>query len=215
MGAATFAHFHQAILNAMDAHVQRQSDGGYQQDPPHQGGHRQALETDTAPTADEDQGTVESAPTPQGKLILDATVVEQAIRYPTDLGLLNESREISEQIIDVLYPLTNWDKKPRTYRQTARKAYLAIVKQRRPSAKKVRKGIKQQLQYVRRDLKHIHRLLDALPGPSNPLPARLLRKFWVIQQLYEQQEMMYRTGTRRCADRIVSIHQPYKGTVNG
>lgn len=76
MGAATFAHFHQAILNAMDAHVQRQSDGGYQQDPPHQGGHRQALETDTAPTADEDQGTVESVPTPQGKLILDATVVE-------------------------------------------------------------------------------------------------------------------------------------------
>ena len=57
----------------------------------------------------------------QGKLILDATVVEQAIRYPTDLGLLNEAREISEQIIDLLYPLTNWNQKPRTYRQTARK----------------------------------------------------------------------------------------------
>ena len=86
----------------------------------------------------------------QGKLILDATVVEQAIRYPTDLGLLNEAREISEQIIDLLYPLTNWNQKPRTYRQTARKAYLAIVKQRRPGARKLRKGIRQQLQYVRR-----------------------------------------------------------------
>ena len=92
----------------------------------------------------------------------DATVVEQAIRYPTDLGLLNEAREISEQIIDLLYPLTNWNQKPRTYRQTARKAYLAIVKQRRPGARKLRKGIRQQLQYVRRDLKHINALLDAL-----------------------------------------------------
>jgi len=33
----------------------------------------------------------------QGQLILDATVVEQAIRYPTDLSLLNEAREFSEQ----------------------------------------------------------------------------------------------------------------------
>lgn len=205
MGAATFAHFHQAILNALEVRVQRQGDGGKRQGPPNQGGHRQAMATDAEPAADEDQDT---APAPQGKLILDATVAEQAIRYPTDLGLLNEAREISEQIIDALYPLTNWDKKPRTYRQQARKAYLAIVKRRRPGAKAVRKGIRQQLQYVRRDLKHIHRLLDALPGQSIPLSARLLRKFWVIQQLYEQQELMYRTRTRRCADRIVSIHQP-------
>jgi IS5 family transposase len=35
-------------------------------------------------------------------LILDATVVEQAIRYPTDLSLLNEAREFSERIIDTL-----------------------------------------------------------------------------------------------------------------
>ena len=63
-------------------------------------------------------------------------------------------------------------------------------------------------QYVRRDLKHINALLDALPGQSIPLPARLLRKFWVIQQLYEQQAQMYQTKTKRCDDRIVSIHQP-------
>ena len=82
------------------------------------------------------------------------------------------------------------------------------MKQRRPGAKKLRKGIRQQLQYVRRDLKHINALLDALPGQSIPLPARLLRKFWVIQQLYEQQAQMYQTKTKRCDDRIVSIHQP-------
>jgi hypothetical protein len=30
-------------------------------------------------------------PTIQGRLILDATVAEQAIRYPNDLSLLNEA----------------------------------------------------------------------------------------------------------------------------
>ena len=35
---------------------------------------------------------------------------EQAIRYPTDLSLLNEAREFSEQIIDKLYPRTELKK---------------------------------------------------------------------------------------------------------
>ncbi len=63
---------------------------------------------------------------------MDATVAEQAIRYPTDLSLLNEAREFSERIIDKLYPQTGLRKKPRTYRQQAHKAYLGLVKQRRP-----------------------------------------------------------------------------------
>jgi len=68
---------------------------------------------------------------PQGKLILDATVAPQAIRYPTDLSLLNEARRFSEQIIDRLYQASGKrelgeTKKPRTYRVQARTAYLAI-----------------------------------------------------------------------------------------
>jgi IS5 family transposase len=88
---------------------------------------------------------LKNEPTHQGKLILDATVAPQAIRYPTDLSLLNEAREFSEQIIDILYPETDWGKKPRTYRKKARKAYLGIVKRRRPTLKVLRRGIKQQL----------------------------------------------------------------------
>ena len=78
----------------------------------------------------------------QGRLLLDATVAEQTIRFPTDLGLLNESREISERLIDELYTLSSLTKKPRTYRKIARSAYLAIVKQRRPGPNKIRRGIK-------------------------------------------------------------------------
>lgn len=165
MGNETFAHFHQAILDAMDARrakANRKGSDRQDDDPSDQGGHGPVLEDVPEPQAADDQREVTEGHA--GKLILDATVVEQAIRYPTDLSLLNESREISEKIIDVLYPQTQWDKKPRTYRQQARKAYLAIVKRRRPGARIVRKGNKQQ---------------------------------------------MHQTKTKRCDDRIVSIHQPH------
>ncbi len=146
----------------------------------------------------------------RGKLILDATVAPQAIRYPTDLSLLNEAREFSERIIDELYPKTDGEKKPRTYREKARKAYLAIVKQRRPGGKVRRRGIKQQLQYLHRNLGHIERLLECWPeGTPLPLPRWLLYRYWVIQHVYEQQREMYRNKSRRCDDRIVSISQPY------
>lgn len=146
----------------------------------------------------------------QGKLILDATVTSQAIRYPTDLSLLNEAREFSERIIDELYAKTGWKKKPRTYRVKARKDYLALAKQRRPSGQVRRRGIKQQLQYLRRNLGHIERLLEYWPpGSPIPLPRWLLYRYWVIPHVYAQQREMYCSNSRRCDDRIVSISQPY------
>ncbi len=51
----------------------------------------------------------------QGKMVVDATVAEQAIRHPTDISLLNEAREVSEQLIDELYAISGLTKKPRTY----------------------------------------------------------------------------------------------------
>jgi len=152
----------------------------------------------------------EEDPEYRGKLILDATVAPQAIRYPTDLSLLNEARAFSEKIIDELYSKTDSQKKPRTYREKARKAFLAIVKQRRPSGQVRRRGIKQQLQYLRRNLGHIERLLEYWPeGTPIPLPRWLLYRYWVIQHVYAQQRDMYKNKSRRCDDRIVSISQPY------
>ena len=138
---------------------------------------------DNAPPgfSDKDPEPAKAEPEHKGKLILDATVAPQAIRFPTDLGLLNEAREFSERIIDSLFANTDLKSKPRTYRQKARKAYLAIVKKRRPGAKLVRKGIKQQLQYLRRNLGHIEQLLQHFPeGNRLPLPRWLLHRYWVI-----------------------------------
>lgn len=209
MGDEVFEVFQQSLIDAVEsskparratAPVQSDATADDHSDEPPSGGSPQ---TDNG----RDDAASEQA---QGKLILDATVAPQAIRYPTDLSLLNEAREFSEQIIDRLYPHSGLKKKPRTYRQQARRAYLAIVKQRRPAAKLRRRGIKQQLQYLRRNLKHIEKLLEHFPiGEPLPLPKWLLHRYWVIQHLYEQQWKMYRDKRRRCDHRIVSISQPH------
>ncbi len=204
MGQSVFDVFQGAIIDAVESAKPKQkakTRADDKDDEPPAG----------APGDDSGKQTAdEEVPQRQGKLILDATVTPQAIRYPTDLSLLNEAREFSEQIIDKLYPKTDWTKKPRTYRVKGRRAYLAIAKQRRPSGKQRRRGIKQQLQYLRRNLGHIERLLEYwAEGTPIPLPRWLLYRYWVIQHVYAQQWQMYRHKSRRCDDRIVSISQPY------
>lgn len=72
-----------------------------------------------------------------GKLLIDATAVPADIKYPTDLDLLNTAREKSEQLIDELHEeCKTSEKKPRTYRNTARSDYLRVAKKR-----KVKKNI--------------------------------------------------------------------------
>jgi len=144
----------------------------------------------------------------RGKLLVDATVAEQAIRYPTDLSLLNEAREISENLIDELYHLSDLKKKPRTYRRQARKRYLAIAKNRNPGGKLRRKATREQLQYLRRNFVHIEALLDQIGSKSFPLSPVQQRRYWIIQHVHGQQNSMYKDRKRRCDDRIVSIHQP-------
>ena len=149
-------------------------------------------------------------PPNQGKLILDATCAPVDIRYPTDLGLLNEARQASEAVLDQLYAQVQGCLilKPRTYRRRARKAYLSIAKQRRPGAKKLRKGIRQQLGYLKRNLGHIERLIEA--GASlTQLSKRQYRQLLVLHEVYRQQQQMYQTKTRRIDDRIVSLSQPH------
>ena len=200
MGPSVFDVFESAIIASVEEAKARRKKASPEGSEP---------DDDEPPTAS-GGGSPDEPPEHQGKLILDATVAPQAIRYPTGLSLLNEAREFSEQIIDELYPKTDLERKPSTYRQKARKAYLAIAKLRRPSGKVRRRGIKQQLQYLRRNLGHIEQLLSYWPeGSPLPLPRWLLYRYWVIQHVYEQQQEMYQNKTRRCDDRIVSISQPY------
>ncbi|MCK4295557.1 MAG: IS5 family transposase, partial [Candidatus Marinimicrobia bacterium] len=144
----------------------------------------------------------------KGKLIVDATVAPSNIKYPTDLDLLNESREISEHTIDTLYTSGQFSEKPRTYRRLARRDYLRIIKKRRKSKKVIRLGIRQQLQYLRRNLSYIENMLAALKDQPEVLSCKELERLEVIRTIFSQQEEMYQKGVHTVKDRIVSIHQP-------
>jgi hypothetical protein len=99
-------------------------------------------------------------------------------------------------------------KKPRTYRREARTAYLQIAKQRKPNSKKIRKAMRQQLGYVRRNLAHIDTLI-ATGAKLTELKKNLYRKLVVVSEVYRQQQLMYAQGCHRIDDRIVSITQPH------
>ena len=146
----------------------------------------------------------DSDTTNSGTMILDATCAPQNIAYPQDINLLNEARMNLEEIIDTLCYEYN-EPKPRTYRQNARRDYLSLAKRKKRSAKIIRKAIKKQLQYNRRDLAYIDRYLAEGKELSTKHAARLE----VIRKVYEQQRYMYENNVRSVPDRIVSISQPY------
>ena len=143
-------------------------------------------------------------------MILDATVAPGDIKYPTDVNLLNKSREYLEKIIDVLHgPDIGQKRIPRTYKGKARKDYLAIEKKRRKSKKSIRIAIKKQLSYVKRNLNYVKRYLENTPERIELLSAVGLEKLETIKKIYEQQKYMYESDVRKVKDRIVSLHQPY------
>ena len=141
--------------------------------------------------------------TNKGTLIIDATCAPSYVRYPTDTSLLNEAREHSEQLIDSLHELGQI--KPRTYRKKASKAYKSFSRKRKPKKKEIRKAIKQQLSYTRRNIVHIKTMISN----GATLTPKQQQQFQTIQNIYNQQHEMYTKRKHQVANRIVSFHQPW------
>lgn len=144
-------------------------------------------------------------PSNSGTLIIDATCSPVNIRYPQDISLLNEAREKLEYIIYRMcksYGLAL----PRRYRRKARKDYLAFVKSRKHTEKKVREAVKKQLSYVRRDIGYLENFFSKGYAPADNKDIPLLV---TIFRLYLQQEYMYKNHVHSVEERIVSIRQPW------
>ena len=141
---------------------------------------------------------------------MDATCAPGDISYPNDLAILDRARRQTEKIIDSLYKScqTKGGKKPRTYGKKARKDYLKVAKKRRPSRQERRDAIAKQLQYIKRNLSHIEKLitLEAELSSLNPSKYKMLL---VVAEVYRQQLWMYENESTRIDDRIVSITQPH------
>jgi len=144
----------------------------------------------------------------KGKMLVDATCAPADIQYPCDLSLLHEAREKTELIIDILHESVKGKKKKvRTYRIQARKEYLKVSKKRQKSASEIRKAIRKQLSYLKRNLRYINEIADTT-NLSN-LNKKQYRDLLVCSEVYRQQQKMYGDKTHRIEDRIVSISQPH------
>lgn len=117
------------------------------------------LEGNKKPKRDDSESDYDNQNNNRGTVIMDATACLQDIAYPTDLNLLNDSREKSEYLIDILYDKELYKKKPRTYREEARKIYLKTAQRKSKTGIIIRNGVGQQLRYLRRNIRHINTLL--------------------------------------------------------
>jgi IS5 family transposase len=172
---------------------------------------RKKVKAEKEPGSDDDNhddaDSEGGGPGNRGTLILDATCVPQNIRFPTDASLLNEGRELLEGMIDTAHKAGATEgNKPRTYRNLARRDWLRFARDRKATRKKIRKAIRQQLGYVKRNLGYLEAILSKYP---DALSAKELERMAVIRMLYAQQQEMYDSNTHRVDDRIVSLHQPW------
>ena len=124
------------------------------------------------------------------------------------MGLLNQARIKTEKIIDTLKKSGQVKKKPITYRNIARKDYLRVAKKRRQSRKEIRKAIKKQLQYIKRNLSNIEAITQGGTG-LEALSNCQYKSLLVVAEVYRQQSWMYENKTQRIDDRIVSLSQPH------
>jgi len=74
--------------------------------------------------------------------------------------MLNDCREKAEDLIDHICKETNVTERPRSYRKVARKEYLSVSKMKRKTDKALRRALRLQINYVKRDIKIINGLID-------------------------------------------------------
>ena len=127
------------------------------------------------PVADDQTLSTNATAENQGTLILDATCCPADIHNPTDAGLLHQARELVEQMVDILYNSIREQlpQKPRTYRQKARKEYLSYAKKRSHTIRETRAVIRGNLQYIRRDIGYIEKIVS-MGGSADAAGRRTL-----------------------------------------
>ena len=150
----------------------------------------------------------------QGQLIVDATCTPADIRYPNDMSILNEARLNAEGFIDYLYDnFRNMRmSKPRDYREVAHKDFIAYTKKRKPRSNIRRKAIRKQLNYLKRDIRHIDDIISKIEPEdflAYPKMYKLTERHKVVKDVYSQQSYMHKDNVRSFPDRIVSISQPH------
>ena len=143
---------------------------------------------------------------PKG-LLIDATVCESDITYPTDCGLLNKARQYCVVQIKELSKIVGT--KVRTYCRVAQKEYLNFTKRRQKTQQQIRQMQKSLLQYLRRNIRQMNELVEHSLEKGHVVSANILKNLEIVTNIYEQQQYMYENKVNTIESRIVSFHKPY------
>jgi hypothetical protein len=143
----------------------------------------------------------------RGIMVLDATVAPADIRYPTDISILDECRMNTEKMIDELWEHTNREGHKTAYnRKKARGEYLKIIKKKRHKAGEIKAAIKAQLEYVKKNLETLKKLISE---STEPLKEKRLERLETINIVVGQQTEMLEEDKHVVENRIVSLRQPH------
>lgn len=220
--ASTLVHFRKRLsaemLNAVNERIALQglarAENKSQKEKEPRDGAPPPSSTPPAPEAGAAATVGEASQPPQGKLLMDATCAPEDIRFPNDLSLLNEAREVTEAVVDALWAARPGSLrgavKPRTYRKKGRVAFLSAIRSRKLSSPKLRRALRYQLHCIRRNQKSIARLHQHIS--LEVIGNRHYRALLVVAELERQQRLLFamRDGERRSVpDRIVSIWKPH------
>jgi hypothetical protein len=152
----------------------------------------------------DDDNPCDGEPPNNGTLIMDTTCAPANITYPQDIKLCNEAREKTEEMVEAMHERGDGEK-PRMDKQKARQAYLKVAKSKKRTGNILRKAIRKQLSYIRRNLSYI----DGLMKNYDKLSTKQKAELDTIRTLYEQQKHMIDNHTHTVENRIVSISQPH------
>lgn len=137
-------------------------------------------------------------------VLVDATVVPEKIKYPNDIGLLNDVREWLVEMIDRIKTKTG--EKVRTYKRVAKRTYLNFAKKKQKTKKMIERAKKQMLQFVRRNLEQLRDRIGDLDILERIAVEELIK---VAQEIYRQQKHMYKNKVQSIENRIVSWWRDY------
>jgi len=142
-------------------------------------------------------------------MIINATCCYAEVKYPTDIEVLHDTVRVSVRVIERLCRITGCSK-PKTFDKAACKKFLAVAKKRRKSKSLIRKGLKQQLIYLRRNMDSMVKIIsENSSGCINRLKRKEREFIKTCIKVYYQQKEMFDEKTHQCKDRIISVFQPH------
>ena len=137
--------------------------------------------------------------------MMDATVYESNIRYPTDVKLIWESIAKVYQITQQKRKLLKLRRSRSNY-EKHKKNYLGYQRNRKKSRRRAKKLRKQLLKYLHRLLENLQELQTSYQFTLSNKEKKLIN---TITTVYSQQHELLYGDRENVKHRIVSINKPY------